>query len=108
MVEEPERESEEESEEIKESKEESEEESEEIEESKEESEEESEEIEESEESEIDLTDEERAILMEVVKAGEKGVLADEVAKKLNIPIKKVEQILDRFEEEGWFYTDDVK
>jgi len=68
--------------------------------------EEAEEIEEGPESEIDLTDEERAILMEVVKAGEKGVLADEIAKKLKIPVKKVEQILDRFEEEGWFYSED--
>jgi len=70
------------------------------------SEEASEEFEESEESEIDLTDEERAILMEVVKAGDKGILADQVAKKLKLSVKKVEQILDRFEEEGWFYTEE--
>jgi hypothetical protein len=59
-----------------------------------------------EEPEIDLTDEERAIMMEVVKAGDKGVLADDIAKKLKMPVKKVEQILDRFEEEGWFYSQD--
>ena len=94
MVEEPEEEREEEPDEETE------------EEPKEEVEEESEEPEDSEESEIDLTDEERAILMEVVKAGEKGVIADDVAKKLKMPVKKVEQILDRFEEEGWFYSED--
>lgn len=67
---------------------------------------EGEEAEDNDGQEIDMTDEERAILMEVVKAGDKGVVADDIAKKLKMPVKKVEQILDRFEEEGWFYSQD--
>ncbi|MDD1779120.1 MAG: hypothetical protein LUQ65_13215 [Candidatus Helarchaeota archaeon] len=70
--------------------------------------EEDEETEDGEGSEIDMTDEERAVLMEVVKAGDKGVLADNIAKKLKIPVEKVEQILDHFEESGWFYSEDEK
>jgi len=70
--------------------------------------EEDEESEDSEEPEIDMTDEERAVLMEVVKAGDKGVIAANIAKKLKMPTEKVEQILERFEEEGWFYSEDEK
>ncbi|MDD1779180.1 MAG: hypothetical protein LUQ65_13515 [Candidatus Helarchaeota archaeon] len=70
--------------------------------------EEGEETEDGEEPEIDMTDEERAVLMEVVKAGDKGVLSDNIAKKLKIPVEKVEQILEHFEEEGWFYSEDEK
>ena len=54
----------------------------------------------------DLTDEERAVLNEVVKAGEKGVLPEDVAKKLKMPVNKIIEILERFEEEGWFYSEE--
>ena len=56
------------------------------------------------EPEKELTDEERAVLMEVVNAGDKGILPEEIAAKLNLPLDKVEKILDMFEEEGWFYS----
>ena len=54
---------------------------------------------------VDLTDEERAVLMEVVNAGDKGVFPEDIAKKLNMPPEKVEEILDNFEKEGWFYSE---
>ena len=59
----------------------------------------------SEDDAVDLTDEERAVLMEVVNAGDKGVSPDEIAKKLNMSPEKVEEILDNFEKEGWFYSE---
>jgi DNA-binding IclR family transcriptional regulator len=54
----------------------------------------------------DLTDEERAVLNEVVKAGEKGVLPEDIAKKLKMPVDKIIEILEHFEEEGWFYSEE--
>jgi DNA-binding MarR family transcriptional regulator len=54
----------------------------------------------------DLTDEEQAVLNEVVKAGEKGVLPEDIAKKLKMPVDKIIEILERFEEEGWFYSEE--
>ena len=66
----------------------------------------SEEPEESEESEDLLSEEENAILMEVVNAGDKGITSDQIAKKLNMPIEKVEKILDKFEEDGWFFAEE--
>ncbi len=59
-----------------------------------------------EDSETDLTEEEEAVLNEVVNAGEKGVTSEDIAKKLGMPIEKVEQILNDFEESGWFYSEE--
>ncbi len=60
----------------------------------------------SEEPEEELTDEERAVLNEVVNAGDDGVYPEDIAEKLNIPVEKVEKILDNFEEAGWFYSEE--
>ncbi len=54
----------------------------------------------------ELSDEERAVLNEVVKAGEKGVIPEEISKKLNISEDKVIEILENFEKEGWFYSEE--
>ncbi|MHA1132222.1 MAG: hypothetical protein ACTSQI_10415 [Candidatus Helarchaeota archaeon] len=60
----------------------------------------------SEEPENELTDDERAVLNEVVNAGDDGIYPEDIAKKLNIPVKNVEKILDNFEEAGWFYSEE--
>lgn len=54
----------------------------------------------------DLTDEERAVLMEVVNADDKGVYPEDIAKKLKISTERVEEILENFEKEGWFYSEE--
>ena len=59
-----------------------------------------------EEFDEDLSEEERAVLNEVIKAGDDGIYPDEIAQKLNMPVEKVEEILDNFEKEGWFYSDE--
>lgn len=60
----------------------------------------------SEEPSKDLSDEERAVMMEVVNAGEKGVFPEDIAKKLKMPEEKVVEILDNFEKEHWFYSEE--
>ncbi|MFX1294422.1 MAG: hypothetical protein ACFFD2_06155 [Promethearchaeota archaeon] len=55
----------------------------------------------------ELTDEEHAVLMEVVNSGDKGIFPETIAKKLKMPIEKVEKILNNFEEEGWFYSEEI-
>ncbi len=58
-----------------------------------------------EEPDKDLSEEERAVLAEVVNSGDKGVYPDEIAKKLNMSEEKVEEILENFEKQGWFYSE---
>jgi DNA-binding MarR family transcriptional regulator len=60
----------------------------------------------SDEPQDDLTEEEQAVLMEVVNAGDKGVLPDEIALKLKMSVENVEKILDTFEKDGWFYSEE--
>lgn len=60
----------------------------------------------SEEPSKDLTDEENAVLMEVVNAGDDGVYPENIAKKLKMPTEKVEEILENFEKEGWFFSEE--
>jgi DNA-binding MarR family transcriptional regulator len=64
--------------------------------------------EEPDESEDLLSEEENAILMEVVNAGDKGITSDDIAKKLDIPVDKVEEILNKFEEDGWFFSEEAE
>ena len=60
----------------------------------------------SEEPSEELTDEENAVLMEVVNAGDKGGYPEDIAKKLKMPVEKVEAILENFEKEGWFFSEE--
>ena len=62
----------------------------------------------SEEPSTELSEEEHAVLMEVIKSGDDGVFPEEIAKKLKMPVKKVEEILDNFEERGLFYSEEVE
>ena len=48
------------------------------------------------ELEDDMSEEERAVLDLVVKAGDRGILSEEIAKKLKMPVEKVEEILEKF------------
>ncbi|TFG04880.1 MAG: hypothetical protein EU536_03545 [Promethearchaeota archaeon] len=56
--------------------------------------------------EKDMTEEEYAVFMEVVNSGEKGIIPEDIAKNLKMSLKKVEEILDDFEERGIFYSEE--
>ena len=58
------------------------------------------------ELEDDMSEEERAVLDLVVKAGDRGILSEEIAKKLKMPVEKVEEILEKFESDGWFFSEE--
>ena len=45
----------------------------------------------------ELSEEEHAVMIEVVDSGDKGIYPEEIAKKINMPAEKVEAILDKFE-----------
>lgn len=60
----------------------------------------------SEEPTEELSDEERAVLMEVVNAGDEGATPEDIAKTLKMPEEKVIEILENFEKENWFYSEE--
>ena len=60
----------------------------------------------SEEPSKELSEEEHAVMVEVANSGDKGVYPEDIAKKLNMPAEKVEEILENFEKDGWFYSEE--
>ena len=60
----------------------------------------------SEEPSKELSEEEHAVMVEVANSGDKGVYPEEIAKKLNMPAEKVVEILENFEKDGWFYSEE--
>ncbi|MHA1266435.1 MAG: MarR family transcriptional regulator [Candidatus Helarchaeota archaeon] len=59
-----------------------------------------------EESNEDMTEEEYEVFLAVVNSGENGILPEEIAKKLKMTTTAVEQILEKFEKRGLFYSEE--
>ncbi|MHA1231194.1 MAG: MarR family transcriptional regulator [Candidatus Helarchaeota archaeon] len=53
-----------------------------------------------------LSKKEKDVLYAVMESADEGILPEDIAKELKIPLEEVEKILDKLEKKGFLYSQD--